>query len=54
MGIKEEKAGQLKYDIEFAIVMAKVTNTILVHLHINKAEEIYKLLDEISNGGKEE
>ena len=48
------KAGQLKYDIEFALVMAEATGTILVHLHINKAREIYKLLDEISNGGTEE
>ena len=58
LGLTEEeirtKAEQLKYDIQFALVMAEATGTILVHLHINKVREIYKLLDEISNGGTEE
>lgn len=33
-------------DIEYGIILARETSTTLVHLHVDKAEEIVKLLRE--------
>ena len=49
-----QKAGALKLDVEFAIIIAKATEAPYAALQNDKAEEIFKLLNEISEESEAE